>query len=76
MFKQRLTPQEIRAIGKRAGGVRELVKPTARADVAGMSDAQIVAWLAEDPNRLRRPIIDTGSAIYLGFAKNVRKALA
>ena len=41
-----------------------------------MSDAQIVDWLAEDPKRLRRPIIDTGSAIYLGFAKNVREALA
>jgi len=67
---------EIRVLAKRAGGARELVKPTARAEVETMTDAQIAAWLAEDPKRLRRPIIDTGDAIYLGFSKAVRDALA
>jgi arsenate reductase-like glutaredoxin family protein len=76
LFKERLTPREIRALGRRAGGVRELVKPTARAEVAGMTDVQLVAWLAEDPKRFRRPIIDTGSAIHLGFTKTVRDALS
>jgi arsenate reductase-like glutaredoxin family protein len=52
------------------------VKPTARTEVTGMTDAQIVAWLAEDPKRFRRPIIDTGSAIHLGFTKTVRDALS
>lgn len=75
LFKQKLTAAEIRTLGKRAGGVRELVKPTARAEVEPMGDAQIVAWLAEDPKRLRRPIIDTGSALHLGFSSAVREAL-
>ena len=76
MFKQRLTVAEIVALGKRAGGVRELVKPTARAEVEGMSPARIASWLAEDPKRLRRPIIDTGRALHLGFTKTVRDALS
>lgn len=40
-----------------------------------MSDSQIVAYLAGDPKRIRRPIIDTGDAIHLGFSKAVREAL-
>lgn len=40
-----------------------------------MSDAQVAASLAEDPRRLRRPIIDTGEAVYLGFTRAVREAL-
>jgi arsenate reductase-like glutaredoxin family protein len=52
------------------------VKPTARAEVAGMTDAELVAWLAEDPKRFRRPIIDTGTTIHLGFTKTVRDALS
>jgi len=40
-----------------------------------MTDAAIVAWLEEDPKRFRRPIIDTGSALHLGFTKQVREAL-
>jgi arsenate reductase-like glutaredoxin family protein len=52
------------------------VKPTAREQVTGMTDAQVVAWLAHDPKRLRRPIIDTGSSIHLGFTKKVRDALS
>lgn len=75
LFKERLTAKEITALGKRAGGVAELVKPTARGEVAGMTPARIAAWLAEDPARLRRPIIDTGRAIHLGFTKAVREAL-
>ncbi|HVL32731.1 MAG TPA: ArsC/Spx/MgsR family protein [Actinomycetota bacterium] len=75
-FKERLTVAELRALAERTGGARELVKPTARGDVEGMSDAAIVAWLAEDPKRLRRPIIDTGDAVHLGFTKSVREALA
>jgi arsenate reductase len=66
----------LRALAKRAGGARELVKPTARAEVEGMSAAQVVAWLAEDPKRLRRPIIDTGDELLLGFTKQVRERLS
>lgn len=40
-----------------------------------MTDAQVAAYLAEDPRRLRRPIIDTGDAVHLGFSKAVRESL-
>ncbi|HEX9711031.1 MAG TPA: ArsC/Spx/MgsR family protein [Actinomycetota bacterium] len=70
-----MTPSEIKQLGHRAGGVRELVAPRRRAEVEGMSDRQVVAYLAQDPARLRRPIIDTGGRIHLGFSKAVREAL-
>lgn len=56
-------------------GVAELVKPTARGEVEGMDEEGIVAWLAADPARLRRPIIDTGDRLLLGFTKAVRETL-
>ncbi|HVL89450.1 MAG TPA: ArsC/Spx/MgsR family protein [Actinomycetota bacterium] len=71
-----MTEHEIAALAKRAGGASTLVAPTRRAEVEGMTDAQIVAYLVQDPKRLRRPIIDTGDAIHLGFSKAVREALA
>lgn len=40
-----------------------------------MSHAQILQWLAEDPKRLRRPIIVVGEQVHLGFTKAVREAL-
>ena len=76
ILKDRLSASEIRALAKRAGGVRELVKPTARGEVEGMTDAAIVSWLEDDPRRLRRPIIDTGDELHLGFSKRVRDALS
>lgn len=68
--------REVEALGKRAGGVGELVMPGKRADVAGMSDAQIAQWLADRPANFRRPIIATGKTILLGFTKAVRDALS
>lgn len=75
LFRERLSAAEIRALGARAGGVRELVAPRRRAAVEGMSDEEVVAFLAADPARLRRPIIDTGGTVHLGFTKAVREAL-
>ncbi|MGH2772007.1 MAG: arsenate reductase family protein [Actinomycetota bacterium] len=40
-----------------------------------MKSADIVAYLAEDPARLRRPIIDTGERLYLGFGRDVQAEL-
>lgn len=37
---------------------------------------EVAAYLAGDPKRLRRPIIDTGATIHLGFTAAVREALA
>jgi arsenate reductase-like glutaredoxin family protein len=67
---------EIRSLGRRAGGVRLLIAPTRRGETEGMTDAQVATFLSEDPKRLRRPIIDTGSEIHLGFTAAVREALA
>lgn len=75
LFKEPLTRDEIAALAKKAGGAINLVAPTRRDEVAGMTKTQIVAYLAEDPKRFRRPIIDTGSDLHLGFTKAVREAL-
>jgi arsenate reductase-like glutaredoxin family protein len=75
LFTERLSSAEVRALAKRAGGVGELVAPTRRDEAAGMNDAALAAWLAEDPRRLRRPIIDTTGKILLGFTASVRRAL-
>ena len=50
--------------------------PTKRAAIEGLTDAQVLSWLLEDPRRLRRPIIDTGDSLYLGFGRAVRQALS
>lgn len=55
--------------------MRELVKPINRKETEGMTDAQIVRYLAENPNSVRRPIIDTGETITLGFTPKVRATL-
>jgi arsenate reductase-like glutaredoxin family protein len=75
LFTEPLSVEEIRSISGRAGGVRELVAPTRRAEAEGLTDAALARWLAEDPRRLRRPIIDTGTRVLLGFTAAVREAL-
>lgn|GEM_PF-4911581 len=60
----------------RAGGALNLVAPTRRAEVDQMTQTQMIDYLADDPARLRRPIIDVGHAIFVGFGKDVRQMLA
>lgn len=74
--KDRLSVTELRGLAKRAGGAMQLVGPTKRAEVDGLPDGAILAWLLADPRRLRRPIIDTGRELHLGFTKSVREALS
>lgn len=76
LFKEPLSAAEITTLARRAGGAREMVAPTRRAEIEGLTDTQVVAYLAEDPRRLRRPIIDTGDQVHLGFSKRVREALS
>ncbi|HXN42155.1 MAG TPA: ArsC/Spx/MgsR family protein [Myxococcaceae bacterium] len=40
-----------------------------------MTDAQLLKHLAENPNHLRRPIIDTGKMVLAGFTAEVRAKL-
>lgn len=75
LFKQRLASEEIRELAARVGDVRALVAPSRRNEVEGMPDAEVVEYLAADPARLRRPIIDTGDRVLLGFTKAVRQEL-
>jgi len=73
--RDRLSGDEIRALGERAGGVEELVAPRRRSEVEGMTPDQVVSYLTQDPGRLRRPIIDTGDEVHLGFSRAVRERL-
>jgi len=75
LIKQPLSQAEIRALGKRVKDIRELVKPINQKEVEGMSSAEIVRYLAENPNSVRRPIIDAGETFTLGFTPQVRKQL-
>lgn len=76
LFKDSLSEREITDLAQRAGGIEALVAPTRRNEVEGMSKLEIQHYLLEDPGRLRRPIIDTGDTLYLGFTKSVQEALA
>lgn len=76
LFGERLTAKELVELAERAGGVENLVGPTRRAEIEGMSRTEIHRYLLEDPSRVRRPIIDTGDTLYVGFSKAVQEALA
>jgi hypothetical protein len=67
--------EELERLARRVGGMVELVKPTARAEVEGLGDAEIARFLSENPNSVRRPIIDTGEMVTLGFTPGVREKL-
>ena len=60
-------------LAKKVGGPAQLVAPKRRAEAEGLGDAELFAWLAADGNRLRRPIIDIGGEISLGFAASARE---
>ena len=55
--------------------VRDLVKPLNKKDVEGMSDAQVLKYLVQTPNSVRRPIVDVNGILTLGFTPKVREQL-
>ena len=75
LIKQPLTGTEIRALAKKAGGVELLVAPKRRAEAEGLSGEKLIAWLAEDGARVRRPIIELGGELTLGFATDAQEKL-
>jgi arsenate reductase (glutaredoxin) len=75
LMKQPLSEAEAVALGKRLGGIRELVAPKRRAEAEAVPDAKLAAWLAANPNFVRRPLIDTGKALEAGFTAEVRARL-
>ncbi len=76
LIKQPLTAAELRALAKRAGGAHELVKPNNKKDAEGMTDAQVIEFLVANPNAVRRPMVDTGELLTLGFMPKVKAQLA
>lgn len=75
LMKQPLTEKEVRALAARLGGIRELVGPKRREELAPLSDAELVAHLAKNPGHVRRPLIDTGKILTAGFTAATRTLL-
>ncbi len=40
-----------------------------------MSDAEVIDFLVKTPNAVRRPIVDTGGVLTLGFMPKVKAQL-
>lgn len=75
LIKQPLSAAELRALAKKAGGAEQLVAPKRRAEAEGLSGDELIAWLAEDGGRVRRPIIEVGREVTLGFAADAQEKL-
>ena len=75
LIKEPLTQTEVKQLAAKLGGIRELVAPKRREETAKLTDAQLLKHLAENPNHLRRPIIDTGKMVLAGFTAEVRAKL-
>ena len=67
LIKQPLDAAELRALAKKAGGAELLVAPKRRAEAEGLSGEKLIAWLAADGARVRRPIVVAGKKLTLGF---------
>jgi arsenate reductase-like glutaredoxin family protein len=75
LIKQPLTADELRALAKKAGGADQLIAPKRRAEAEGLSGEKLIAWLAEDGARVRRPIIEADGELTLGFAADAQEKL-
>ena len=75
ILKEPLSVEELRRLASRVGGVDELVAPKRRAEAEGLSGEKLIAWLAEDGARVRRPIIEVGGELTLGFAADAQEKL-
>ena len=75
MIKEPLTAAEIRKLAAAVGGPAELVAPKRRAEAAHLDGDELIAWLAADGARLRRPIVVNGKKITLGFNAAAQEAL-
>ena len=75
VIKEPLSADEIRKLAKRAGGPKLLVAPKRRSEAEALDGEELIEWLAADGARLRRPIIETGKGLTLGFTAESRQAL-
>ncbi len=53
----------------------ELVAPKSRPLAEGLAGEALLEWLAAEPNRVRRPIIDVDGEVTLGFNAAVEDRL-
>ena len=75
LIKQPLSAAELKALAKKAGGPKELVAPKRRAEAEGLDGEKLIAWLAADGGRVRRPIIEVAGELTLGFTEATREKL-
>jgi arsenate reductase-like glutaredoxin family protein len=75
LLKQPLSKDELRALAKKAGGLEQLVAPKRRAEAEGLSGDKLLSWLAADGGRVRRPIVEVGGELTLGFTEETRQKL-
>jgi len=82
LFKEPLSGAEIRALAARApDGVRSLLSTrTTRYRALGLdrktvSDPDLIALMAKEPRLLRRPILDLGDRLVIGFDRTAYDAL-
>jgi len=66
---------ELAQLAKKMGGPRQLIAPKKVAELASKADAEIIPFLAENPNYVRRPLFDTGSTAFGGFTEDSRAKL-
>src|SRR5437667_12685861 len=75
LIKEPLTAAELRALSKKAGGAEQLVAPKRRKEAEGLSGEKLIAWLAGEGGRVRRPIIEVDGELTLGFAADAQEKL-
>ncbi len=67
LIREPLAVDELRRLAAMVGGPRELVAPKRRAEAEGLDGEKLIAWLAADGARVRRPIVVVGKKVTLGF---------
>ncbi len=75
LLKQPLTEAELLALAKKLGNVRELIAPKRVKEMEKVADKDVIPFLAKNPSHVRRPLIDTGKQVTLGFTAEVREQL-
>ena len=76
LIKEPLDAAELKELARKVGGPQALVAPKRRAEAAGLDGDALIAWLAADGQRLRRPIVVAGKKVTLGFDAAARAELA
>jgi regulatory protein spx len=82
LFKQPLTVAEIRALARRAPeGVRSLLSTRSTQykalglDKKKVGDDELVALMAREPRLLRRPLVQAGERLVIGFDREALERL-